>query len=170
MGKTEELMHIPIICISTALASFVGQNMGAQQIDRAERGVRFALYGMLILSVVLGGVMLLCDQHILQLFNITGESMLRGKEHMDIMCLLLPVFTVNRVLNGALQGAGDVRIPVISSFTDLILRLLLTALLSLTPVSFRAVYLSTPPAWIISCLITVIRFRQGYWKHVRVVS
>ena len=133
MGKTEELMHIPIICISTALASFVGQNMAPQQVERAERGIRFALYGMLLLSVVLGGVMLLCDQYILRLFNITGDSLLRGKEHMDVMCLLLPVFTANRVLNGALQGAGDVRIPVISSFTDLTLRLVCTAVLSLTP-------------------------------------
>lgn len=170
MGKTEELMHIPIICISTALASFVGQNMGAQQVERAERGIRFALYGMLLLSVVLGGVMLLCDQYILRLFNITGDSLLRGKEHMDVMCLLLPVFTANRVLNGALQGAGDVRIPVISSFTDLTLRLVCTAVLSLTPVAFRAVYLSTPPAWIAACLITVLRFRQGHWKHVHVVA
>jgi len=169
MGKTEELMHIPIICVSTALTSFVGQNMGARRVDRAERGIRFALYGMLALSVALGGIMLLCDRYILHLFNITGESMLRGKEHMDVMCLLLPVFTVGRVLNGALQGAGDVHIPVISSFTDLILRLVLTALLSLTPVSFRAVYLSTPPAWIISCLITVIRFRQGRWKYIQII-
>lgn len=170
MGKTEELMHIPIICISTALASFVGQNMGAQQVERAERGIRFALYGMLLLSVVLGGVMLLCDQYILRLFNITGDSLLRGKEHMDVMCLLLPVFTANQVLNGALQGAGDVRIPVISSFTDLTLRLVCTAVLSLTPVAFRAVYLSTPPAWIAACLITVFRFRQGHWKHVHMVA
>lgn len=170
MGKTEELMHIPIICISTALASFVGQNMGAGHVDRIERGVRAALINTVILSAVLGGLMLIFDRHILGLYNITGESLLRGREHLDVMCLLLPVFTVHHIFNGALQGAGDVRIPVISSFADLILRLIFTALLALTPVSFRSIYLSTPPAWITACLITAIRFRQGTWKQKRIVS
>lgn len=170
MGKTEELMHIPIICISTALASFVGQNMGAGQVHRVERGVRAALVNTVILSVILGGLMLIFDRHILGLYNITGEALLRGREHLDVMCLLLPVFTVHHIFNGALQGAGDVRIPVISSFADLALRLIFTALLALTPVSFRSIYLSTPPAWITACLITAARFRQGTWKQRRIFS
>ena len=74
------------------------------------------------------------------------------------------------MLNGALQGAGDVRIPVISSFADLGLRLLFTALLAATPVGFRSIYLSTPPAWIAACLITVLRFRKGAWKEKQIIS
>lgn len=170
MGKTEELMHIPILCVSTALASFVGQNMGAHQVERAERGIRAALIRMVILSIILGALMILFDRYILGLYNISGESLLRGREHLDVMCLLLPVFTVQRMLNGALQGAGDVRIPVISSFADLGLRLLFTALLAATPVGFRSIYLSTPPAWIAACLITVLRFRKGAWKEKQIIS
>ena len=170
MGKTEELMHIPILCVSTALASFVGQNMGAHQVDRAERGIRAALIRMILLSILLGALMILFDRYILGLYNISGESLLRGREHLDVMCLLLPVFTVHRMLNGALQGAGDVRIPVISSFADLGLRLLFTALLAATPVGFRSIYLSTPPAWIAACLITVLRFRKGAWKEKQIIS
>ena len=170
MGKTEELMHIPILCVSTALASFVGQNMGAHQVDRAERGIRAALIRMILLSILLGALMILFDRYILGLYNISGESLLRGREHLDVMCLLFPVFTVHHMLNGALQGAGDVRIPVISSFADLGLRLLFTALLAATPVGFRSIYLSTPPAWIAACLITVLRFRKGVWKEKQIIS
>lgn len=169
MGRTEELMHIPVICMSTALASFVGQNMGAGQVRRAERGIRSALVCTLAVEAVLGALMFRFDEGILGLYNITGESLLRGREHLDLMCLLVPVFTVQQILNGALQGAGDVRVPVISSLTDLVLRLVGTALLALTPLSFRAIYLSTPPAWITACLISLIWFLTGRWKQKTVL-
>jgi len=103
------------------------------------------------------------DRRILGFYNITADALLRGTEHLDVMCILLPVFTVQQVINGALQGAGDVQIPVVSSFTDLVLRLAGAKLLSLTALSFRSIYLSSPPAWIIACLISVIRYRQGTW-------
>lgn len=165
MGKTEELIHIPVNCMSMALASFVGQNIGAGQAERARRGCRAALVMTLGAALVLGAGMLLFDRHILSLYNITADALLRGTEHLDVMCLLLPVFTVQQIVNGALQGAGDVKVPVISSFTDLVLRLAGTKLLSLTAVSFRSIYLSSPPAWIIACLISVIRYRQGTWAE-----
>jgi len=170
MGKTEELMHIPVICMSTALASFVGQNMGAGQVRRAEKGIRSALLCTLAVETVLGLLMFRFDEAILGLYNITGESLLRGREHLDVMCMLVPVFTVQQMINGALQGAGDVRVPVISSLTDLVLRLAGTALLALTPLSFRAIYLSTPPAWITACLISLIWFFTGRWKKKSVLS
>ncbi|MGN8895697.1 MATE family efflux transporter [Flavonifractor sp. HCP28S3_F3] len=169
MGKTEELMHIPVLCMSTALSSFVGQNMGAGLADRAECGIYSTLRLTLAAEAVLGTLMFLFDTRILSLYNITGEALLRGSEHLDLMCLMLPVFTVQEIINGALQGAGDVRAPIISSFTDLILRLSGTWLLSLTPVDFRSIYLSTPPAWIIACAISVTRFRRGAWKNTQLI-
>nr|WP_326171521.1 MATE family efflux transporter [uncultured Oscillibacter sp.] len=163
MGKTEELIHIPVNCMASALASFVGQNIGAGQIERARKGCRAALAITLGAALILGTGMLMFDRRILGFYNITADALLRGTEHLDVMCILLPVFTVQQVINGALQGAGDVQIPVVSSFTDLVLRLAGAKLLSLTALSFRSIYLSSPPAWIIACLISVIRYRQGTW-------
>lgn len=170
MGKTEELMHIPVVCMSTALASFVGQNMGAGKVERAQRGLRAAMGMTLGASLVLGTLIFLLDEPILSLYNITGDALLRGSEHMDVMCLMLPVFAVQQLLNGVLQGAGDVRVPVVSSFTDLFLRLAGAKLLSLTPLSFRSIYLSTPPAWLAACLISLLRYRRGVWKRTRIIS
>ncbi len=149
--------------MASALASFVGQNIGAGQIERARKGCRAALAITLGAALILGTGMLMFDRRILGFYNITADALLRGTEHLDVMCILLPVFTVQQVINGALQGAGDVQIPVVSSFTDLVLRLAGAKLLSLTALSFRSIYLSSPPAWIIACLISVIRYRQGTW-------
>ncbi len=170
MGKTEELIHIPVNCMSSALASFVGQNVGAGQIKRARKGCRAALIMTLGAALVLGAGMFIFSRHILGFYNITADALLRGTEHLNVMCILLPVFSVQQIINGALQGAGDVQVPVISSFTDLVLRLAGAKLLSLTALSFRSIYLSSPPAWIIACLISVIRYRQGTWTERRLIE
>lgn len=109
--------------------------------------------------------MYLLDERILRLFNIVGDSLLRGREHLDIMCLLLPLFTITSMASGTLQGVGDVRITVVSSFMEISVRLTLTYILSLTAVGFRSIYYSSPPAWIISCVILTVRLKRGRWRQ-----
>lgn len=165
MGKTEEIIHIPVYAFSSALAGFTGQNIGAARIDRVKRGCAATMAMAVGVSILLGGLMFLFDENILRLFNITGDALLRGREHLDLMCILLPIFTVTRMASGTLQGAGDVRITVFSSFAEIAIRLALTYALSLTSVGFRSIYLSSPPAWIIACAIVLVRLLRGRWQQ-----
>lgn len=168
MDRTECFIHIPALSIATAISSFVGQNVGARQYQRVEKGIRFSLIISLAISVVIGTLMFLFAEPVLRIYNISGDALLRGREHLRIMCVLLPVYTVSQIVNGALQGAGDVTIPVISTFTDLALRLTFAYIMAQTLIGFRSIYLSSPPAWIIACAISVIRYRKGIWKKKQI--
>ncbi len=164
MDKTECFIHIPALSVASAIASFVGQNMGAGEHRRAEIGIRFSLRFTVLISFAIGFLMFVFAEPILRIYNISGDALLRGSEHLRIMCVLLPVYTVQQIINGALQGAGDVNIPVLSTFTDLILRLSFTAIMAPTFIGFRSIYLSSIPAWLVACAISVIRYRRGDWK------
>ena len=78
--------------------------------------------------------------------------------------------TITNITNGFLQGAGDVRIPAISTFLNLAVRLSLSFLLALTPVGYRCYFVSMPPAWILACLLVVSRYRSGKWMRYSIVS
>ena len=82
--------------------------------------------------------------------------------------LLIWVSTISNITCGFLQGAGDVKIPAASGFVNLGVRLALSYLLAGTAVSFRCIYVSMPPAWIIACLLVVFRYRSGKWKNYRI--
>ena len=148
MLKVEQLAHIPSQSFNVAISSFAGQNIGAKKLDRARRGYRTTILMGVLISISISIVVLLFDRPLLQIFNITGESLRRAKEHL----------------------AGDVKIPAASGFINLGIRLALSFLLALTPVGFRCYYVSMPPAWLIACFVVVMRYRSGKWREFRIVK
>ncbi|MFQ8841414.1 MAG: MATE family efflux transporter [Clostridium fessum] len=110
-------------------------------------------------------VVLLFDRPLLQIFNITGESLRRAKEHLDILMFFIWTSTITNITCGFLQGAGDVKIPAASGFINSgHPPRALPSLLALTPVGFRCYYVSMPPAWLIACFVVVMRYRSGKWR------
>lgn len=170
MQRIENIAHIPSNSLNAAISSFTGQNIGAQQLERAKKGYRSTVWMGLCFSIVLGALVLLFDEQLLQMFNITGESLRRGREHLDLLMLFIWAATIRNITCGFLQGAGDVKIPVLSGFVNLGTRLLLSYALAGTVVDFRCFYVSMPPAWLLATLIVVLRYRSGKWKKFRIAD
>ena len=170
MLKVEQLAHIPSQSFNVAISSFAGQNIGAEKLNRARRGYRTTILMGVLISISISIVVLLFDRPLLQIFNITGESLRRAKEHLDILMFFIWTSTITNITCGFLQGAGDVKIPAASGFINLGIRLTLSFLLALTPVGFRCYYVSMPPAWLIACFVVVMRYRSGKWREFRIVK
>lgn len=169
MCKIEELAHIPSNGFYSAVSAFVGQNIGAGKIARAKRGYRAALkMGGVITLVIAIGVGLFSEQ-MLTMFNISGESLRRGWEHLILLMIFIPVMMTANITSGFLQGSGDVRIPAVASFANLSVRLVGTYLMADTFIDFRSVYASMPFAWITGCLIVLLRYRSGRWRGAKLV-
>ncbi|MDO4732940.1 MAG: MATE family efflux transporter [Bacillota bacterium] len=170
MQRIENLAHIPSNSLNSALSSFTGQNIGAQRLDRAKRGYHVTIRMGIIFSLILGALVILFDEQLLQMFNITGESLRRGREHLDLLMLFIWAATIRNISCGFLQGAGDVKLPMLSGFVNLGTRLLLSYALAGTVVDFRCFYVSMPPAWLLATLIVVLRYRSGKWERFRVAK
>lgn len=170
MMRIEQLAHIPSQSLNVALSSFTGQNIGAGKTERAKKGCRSAIAMGVLTSAAISALVLLFDDPLLGLFHITGESLRRGREHLDILMLFIWTNTIMNITCGFLQGAGDVKIPAASGFVNLGIRLSLSYLLAATPVGFRCYYVSMPPAWCISCLLVVWHYRSGKWKEYCIVK
>ena len=89
MLKVEQLAHIPSQSFNVAISSFAGQNIGAEKLDRARRGYRTTILMGVLISISISIVVLLFDRPLLQIFNITGESLRRAKEHLDILMFFI---------------------------------------------------------------------------------
>lgn len=170
MLKIEQLAHIPSQSFNVAISSFAGQNIGAGKLDRARRGYRSTILMGVCISICISAAVILFDEQLLNLFNITGESMRRGREHLDLLMGFIWVNTIMNITCGFLQGAGDVKLPAASSFINLGIRLALSYLFAATAIGFRSYYVSMPPAWVIACLVVVVRYRSGKWKEFRLVN
>ena len=169
MQKIEQIAHIPSNSFHTAIASFTGQNIGAGQTERVQKGYRVTVGFGVGISAALCVLVLIFDERLLAMFSIAGEAMKRGCEHLDLLMLFIWANTITNITCGFLQGAGDVRIPAASGFVNLGIRLALSYLFAAMGLGYICYFISMPPAWCLTSLFVYLRYRSGKWKKYRIV-
>ena len=70
------------------------------------------------------------------------------------------VVAIKLVSDGVLRGAGQMKLFMAATFTDLLLRVVLAAVLSATPLGSTGIWLSWPIGWIISTVLSVLFYRS----------
>lgn len=169
MGRIEELAHIPSQSLNSAISAFAGQNIGAGKPERAQAGLRASLRMGTAVTIVLAVLVIVLSRPMLGMFSIAGESMRRGQEHLVLLMIFMLFSMTSNVISGFLQGAGDVRPPAFAGLVNLSVRLGAAYFMAGTFVDFRSIYVSMPPAWIVGCLILVLRYRSGKWRKFSLV-
>ena len=167
--RIEQIAYIPRNALNVTMGSFVGQNIGARRMDRVKRGFRSALCMGIGSTAVLAAAVIIFAVPVLRMFNISGDALLRGKEHLYILMLFSALTCTTNIVAGFLQGAGDVRPPAVADFSNLVVRVGLAYLMAGTFVSFRCIYVSIPFAWCAACAINCLRYRSGKWREYHIV-
>lgn len=169
LQKVEQIAYIPCDAIYVAMGSFVGQNIGARRLDRVERGYNASLKIGLGSTVILAAVVMVFATPVLRMFNISGDALIRGREHLYILMVCSVLNCVYKITSGLLQGAGDVKPPAVAGFTNLLVRVGSAYLMAGTFIDFRSVYISIPFSWGAACAVTYFRYRSGKWKSYHIV-
>lgn len=161
---------LPAWGLSNAASTLVGQNLGAQQPDRAEKSVwRSANLNMLFLF----GVSLIYfagAQFLIGFFSQEQAVIEAGVQCLRIICTSYLFFAYGMVLSQSFNGAGDTRTPTLINFLCYwVLEIPLGYLLAvhfdwqLAGVCWAIAICET-----IAALVFVLVFRQGRWKLVEI--
>ncbi|NND30946.1 MAG: MATE family efflux transporter [Saprospiraceae bacterium] len=161
---------LPAWGMSNAAATLVGQNLGANQPDRAETSVwRSAFYTMLfLLSVSI--IYFLFATPMVRFFHSDPEVVKYGVASLKIICLGYVFFAYGMVISQSFNGAGDTRTPTIMNFISF-------WLLQIPLAYVMGIYLNIGPNgvfWAVAisetilAIMCVILFRRGKWKTVEI--
>mgnify|MGYP000720370091 FL=1 len=158
-----------IVSIGTALSVFTGQNIAKNQYDRIREALYKTLAVMVGASVCIATLVLIFRVQLMSLFLDAGES----AEAIGIGCTYLAIIGVAYVIAGVMQsyqnvirGAGDVNTCMVAGLTELSGRIVFAYLLSGT-LGVTGIWIATPLSWSCGCVIPVIRYYSGKWKHKR---
>ena len=155
-----------------AAAAVAGQNLGAGQPDRADAAVHVAARFGFTVAAFVGLFFLLLPRQLLAIFGMQHDPAV-----MEIGVQLLRVLSVSGLLisvaltyTGGLQGTGDTRSPLYISIISQIFVPLGTCFViqqtsTLDPID---IWLAILAGHGTRCLLSVIRFRQGRWRTIRV--
>lgn len=72
-SKIEGFVFLPITSFAMALTTFIGQNLGAGQYDRARYGARFGIVTSVIMAEIIGVAVFLLAEPLMRIFVDAGD-------------------------------------------------------------------------------------------------
>ena len=170
-AKVDQLLFLPMQSIALASTTFVGQNLGCNQVERAREGVRKALIISLISTVVLMIPVLIFSPEIVAFFNSKPEVVQYGSMLLRWLSPFYVLCCFNQIYSGALRGAGNSKAPMIFMLASF--------------VAFRQIYLfamsniwneiipiamSYPAGWLLCSILTGVYYHKVRLGKSRLVE
>lgn len=152
--------------MSAALSSFVAQNYGARKLDRVTKGFKSGLIMALSFCAIIVACIFGFGNQLIGLFVKASENpevVAVGKQFLWIAAPFYFVIVVKIMCDGVLRGAGDMREFMVTTFADLVLRVLFS-FATAGFLYFAGICWAYPFGWVIACAMSVYFYLKGNWK------
>lgn len=159
-------MLLPSWGISNASATLVGQNLGAEKPDRAERSAWITGYVNIVFLGIIGLILALFPASFIGIFIDNPEVIRHGASALRIMSYGFVAYGLGMVMVQSLNGAGDTVTPTwINFFCYWLLEIPLAYFLAVTTgLKENGVFISILAAETAMTLSALYFFRKGKWK------
>lgn len=165
-SKIEGFAFLPITCFTMALTTFMGQNLGARQYDRAKKGARFGILTSMILAELVGVVVWSFAPYLLRLFSDSQTVIGYGTRQAKTIALFYCLLAFSHCIAGIMRGAGKAAVPMVVMLVSwCVIRVTyITIAVGLTH-KIEMVFWAYPITWSISSVIFLIYFLKADWIH-----
>jgi len=169
-GRIDSFAAMPAMNFGMALSTFVGQNIGANKVDRVKKGFIATLMMTTVISVIVSLVAVFFGSGIMSLFTQDANVIHIGANYLIIVSAFYIVFSTMMVSNGVMRGAGDTLIPMfITLFSLWLLRIPISYWLS-QHIGSDGIWWSIPIAWAFGCTASILYYLTGRWKRTSFVK
>ncbi len=160
-GKIYALLEIAASSYAMAVVAYVSQNYGAGEKDRIRSGVRISVIMGVATALICSFIMIFFGTEFMKLFvdadTVSEEIFSYGQKYLLILGIFYPLLYILYIMRASLQGLGNTFIPMISSFGQLIMRVL-CALILTRFIGYSGIYYGEISAWILADLILVATY------------
>lgn len=165
-AKIEGFAFLPITSFNMATTTFISQNLGAREFDRAKKGARFGILAATVAAEVIGVLNYVFAPALVGFFDSTPEVLELGVRQARTVALFYCLLAFSHAIAAICRGAGKAFVPM-------------TIMLSVWCV-FRIAYIETvvhifhdigyiywayPITWGISSIIYMIYYKHSDWVH-----
>lgn len=149
--------------LANGLSSFAAQNIGAKKIERVKKGLFSGIFLAILVAVPFFILYFLFSNAMMSLFLEQAEAENAVKIGIEFLKIASPFYfiaAVKLMCDGLLRGSGMMAGFMTSTFTDLLLRVILAGFLSgsfLKEIgySITGIWMAWPVGWSISMIISI---------------
>ena len=165
-SKIEGFAFLPITSYSMALTTYIGQNLGAKQYDRARQGARFGIWSAVLMAELIGLLFYLFAAPLISFFVQNPESIAIGVRQARTEALFYCLLSFSHCIAGICRGAGK-------AFVPMFIMLAVWCLLRITYITIAMrinhnivlLFWAYPMTWFISSVIYLIYYLRSDWIH-----
>ncbi len=147
------------------VSGFTAQNYGANKINRIKEGMKYGSIMTVITGCIFAVAYLLFNKPLIELFMESGGSAQAVETGALFLKIVSPFYVfigVKLIGDGILRGTGSMKLFMVATFTDLVLRVVLSYILAPLMGSV-GIWLSWPIGWTVATIISVI----FYFKRIK---
>lgn len=151
--------------LANGVSSFTAQNIGARKLDRIKPGFKSAITmcAMVALPFIIAFSGFGTTMIGIFLDSSNTRAILAGTHFLQIVSPFYIIISIKLIADGVLRGAGAMKPFMIATFTDLILRVILSYLLSVF-LDTTGIWLSWPIGWTCAAALSFSFYIKGIWK------
>ncbi len=171
-SRIEGFVFLPIMSFSLALTSFIGQNLGARQYDRAKQGARFGIVASVVLAEIVGIVLFFFGGYFIAGFvsNEDPEKLQRiieiGSTQCRVESLFFFLLAFSHAVAGVCRGAGKAIVPMIIMLAVwCVFRIIYITVAMHIRHEIILLFTAYPLTWFISSVIYFIYYKRSDWVH-----
>ncbi len=165
-SKLEGFAFLPVTSFTMALTTYVSQNLGAGEYDRAKKGSRFGIITSLLLAELIGVLMYLFAPQLTAIFTETPEVIALGVEQARTISLFYCLLAFSHAVASVCRGAGKAFVPM----TIMLVFWCVVRITYITTVmhcvhDIQYIYWAYPITWSLSSVVYLIYYHFSDWVH-----
>jgi putative MATE family efflux protein len=162
-SKLDQFIILPVQSLGLAATTFVGQNLGTDQVERAKRGTRDAFLLSVGITVVISSAAIALAPQLVAFFNDKPEVVAYGSLFLRYMCPCYVLICVNQVYSGSLRGAGISQPPTYIMLASFVVfrQIYLYIMANFVSNTILPIAMGYPAGWLVCSVLTLI-----YYSHV----
>ena len=168
--RIDSFAKMPAMTFSSALSSFVGQNLGAFREDRAKTGLKVTILFSLGYALIISVLIIFFGRSLIKFFSPDHQVISIGQNYLIIVSSFYLILSVMFTFTGFLRGAGATFIPMLTSFMSLYLFRIPIAYFLSGKIGVNGIWWSEPIGWAAGTIILISYYLTGKWKGKEVVK
>ncbi len=165
-AKIEGFAFLPITSFNMATTTFISQNLGAREFDRAKKGARFGILAATIAAEVIGVLNYVFAPALVGFFDSTPEVLDLGVRQARTVALFYCLLAFSHAIAAICRGAGKAFVPmtIMLSVWCVFRIIYIEAVVHLFH-DISYIYWAYPITWGISSIIYMIYYKRSDWVH-----
>ena len=165
-SKLEGFAFLPVTSFTMALTTYVSQNLGAGEYDRAKKGSRFGIITSLLLAELIGVLMYLFAPQLTAIFTETPEVIALGVEQARTISLFYCLLAFSHAVASVCRGAGKAFVPmtIMLVFWCVVRITYITTVMHFVH-DIQYIYWAYPITWSLSSIVYLIYYHFSDWVH-----